>query len=256
MSSTSFLGLAIVSPKNAFVLGRAAARQSPGSSGFSTKRDLDAELGQRVVEQVVGAAVQAGAGHDVIAASATLRIAMVRGLPAGDQQCTDAAFQRRDPIFDGRLGRVHDPRVDVAQFLQGKRFAACVVVERVRRRLIDRQRRAWFASSGVWPAWICLVSKDQASLMMCFSSGWLRAVVVVRDVGHRARTVVGNARKRQFKPRRRRTFRQHDIHLYLWALCIKAALVFRRSSPGAPHRGRRVAAQLGPGLTLRLMTWR
>ena len=44
----------------------------------------------------------------------------LRGLPAGDQQCTDAAFERRDPIFDGRLGRVHDPGVDVAQFLQGK----------------------------------------------------------------------------------------------------------------------------------------
>ena len=41
-----------------------------------------------------------------------------RGLSAAHQKCTNATFESRDALLDGRLGGVHDPRVDVAQFLE------------------------------------------------------------------------------------------------------------------------------------------
>ena len=42
-------------------------------------------------------------------------------------ECTNATFESRDALLDGRLGGVHDPRVDVAQFLGENRSAAWAV---------------------------------------------------------------------------------------------------------------------------------
>ena len=84
-------------------------------------------------------------------ASAMLRIASVSAdWPDGDQQRADAALQGGDAVLDDRLGRVHDPGVDVAELLQREQLAAVLGgVEGVRRRLVDRQRPgAWWWGPG------------------------------------------------------------------------------------------------------------
>ena len=42
----------------------------------------------------------------------------LRGLAAGHGQARDAVFERRDALLEHVGGRVHDARVDVAEFLQ------------------------------------------------------------------------------------------------------------------------------------------
>jgi hypothetical protein len=42
-------------------------------------------------------------------------------------QRADAALERGDALLEDVGRRVHDPRVDVAEFLEPKRFAACSV---------------------------------------------------------------------------------------------------------------------------------
>ncbi|WP_418606114.1 dihydroneopterin aldolase [Georgenia sp. SUBG003] len=83
---------------------------------------------------------------------------------------------------------VHKPQApltvpfdDVQVSVLGEREAPGCLGRRprdVRRRLVDRQRTRRWAASGVWPAWICRVSKDQvvvpgvSLLMVCSRWGW------------------------------------------------------------------------------------
>ena len=105
------------------------------------ERHLDAELGQRVVEQVVRAAVQARAGDDVVAGLGDVEDReRLRRLAAGDEQRADAALEARDALLHRVLGRVHDPRVDVAELLQREQVRGVLgVAEDERRGLVDRQ---------------------------------------------------------------------------------------------------------------------
>ncbi len=116
-------------PKNALVFGRTAAAPGLRIIGVLDEADLDAELRQRVVEQVVGSAIEAGAGHNVVAGLGHVEDGQgLGGLTAGDQQRTDAALKRRDAILHSGLGRIHDPGVDVAEFFQReevRRHARC-----------------------------------------------------------------------------------------------------------------------------------
>ena len=57
-----------------------------------------------------------------------------------DGECGRAAFERRDALFEHRLRRVHDARVDVAEGLQPEQRGGVVgVVEDVGGRLVDRR---------------------------------------------------------------------------------------------------------------------
>ena len=47
--------------------------------------------------------------------------------PDAHRQRRHAAFQRRDALLEHGLGRVHDARVDVAEFLEREQVAACSV---------------------------------------------------------------------------------------------------------------------------------
>ena len=52
-----------------------------------------------------------------------------------------AAFERRDPLFEHRLGGVHDARIDVAECLQAKQGGGMLdIVEHEGRGLVDRRR--------------------------------------------------------------------------------------------------------------------
>ena len=104
------------------------------------KARRDAVLRQGVGEQVVGAAVQRAARDDVVAGlgDGLDRIGH-RRLARGHRECRDAAFERRHALFEHRLGRVHDPGVDVAGHLQVEQVGAMLgAVERVRGGLVDR----------------------------------------------------------------------------------------------------------------------
>src|SRR5665648_62145 len=77
------------------------------------ERRRDPELGQGVVQQVVGAAVQAGAGHDVVAGLGDVQEREgLRGLAGGDQQGADAALEGGDAVLHHLLGGVADPGID------------------------------------------------------------------------------------------------------------------------------------------------
>ena len=97
--------------------------------GVVDEGDLDAELRQRVVEQVVGAAVERR--DDTMWPPFSARLAQgdrLRGLPAGRGQRADAALERGDALLEHGLGGVHDARVDVAELLRartGRRRARC-----------------------------------------------------------------------------------------------------------------------------------
>ncbi len=106
------------------------------------KARVDAELRQRVREQVVGPAVQ-GAGRDDVVAGLGDGLDGVGDRRLSRRQCqrADAALQRRHALLEHVRGRIHDPRVDVARHLQVEQVGAMLgAVEGVGHGLVDRHR--------------------------------------------------------------------------------------------------------------------
>ena len=61
--------------------------------------------------------------------------------PRGQRQRRDAALERGDALLQHVVGRVHDARIDVAEFLEREQVGGVVgALELVRRRLVDRHR--------------------------------------------------------------------------------------------------------------------
>ena len=110
--------------------------------GGVDEADLDPLVLQRVGEQVPGAAVEVGRRDDVVAgAGEVLQRQRARRLTARHRQRGDAAFERRDALLQHVVGRVHDARIDVAEFLEREQVGGVVgALKLVRRRLIDRHR--------------------------------------------------------------------------------------------------------------------
>lgn len=109
--------------------------------GVLDEADLEAELRQRVLEQVEGAAIQRGAGDHVVAGLGDVEDREgLGGLAGGDQERADAALEGGDALLDRVLRGVHDPRVDVAELFEGKEIRGVVgVLEDVGRGLVDRE---------------------------------------------------------------------------------------------------------------------
>ena len=73
------------------------------------------------MQQVLRAAIQCGAGHDVRASPHQRGNAQVqRGLPAGGADGANAALQRRDTLLQHCIGRVADAGVNMPCPLQVK----------------------------------------------------------------------------------------------------------------------------------------
>jgi len=102
----------------------------------------DAAALDGVGEVGVGAAVQRRGGDDVVTRRGEQeRRHVERGHPRGGRDRADAALERGDPLFEGGVRRVHQPRVDVAGLLEAEQVSGVVgVVELVRGRLVDRRR--------------------------------------------------------------------------------------------------------------------
>ncbi|MNZ66269.1 hypothetical protein D3C78_844880 [compost metagenome] len=101
---------------------------------------LDAEARQGVRQQVVSPAIQLGHRDDVVAGLGDgLDRIGDRRHARGHRQRPDATFQRSDAFLQHGVGRVHDPRIDVAGHLQVEQVGAVLgVVERVGGGLVDR----------------------------------------------------------------------------------------------------------------------
>ena len=108
---------------------------------------LDADLGQRVVQEVVGAAVQGRRGDDVVAGVGQREDRQeLGGLTGGDGEGTGqadggghAALQRVEASLQHELRRVGDAGVDVAHLRQPEQVRRVLgAVERVAGRLVDR----------------------------------------------------------------------------------------------------------------------
>ena len=123
---------------------RVRAHRRPPRLGIVLLLDechLDAQAREGVLEQVEGSAIERGRRDDVVAGLGdVVQGERCRRLPRGDQQRTDPAFQRGDPVLDRGLRRVHDPGVDVAEFLEREQVCRVLgVPEDETRRLVDRQ---------------------------------------------------------------------------------------------------------------------
>ena len=101
-------------------------------------------FGQRVVQLVVGAAVERRRRHDV--APALRQVGErheLRGLAARGGQRADPAFERGHAVLERGLGGVHDPGVDVAELLEPEQ----------RRRVVRcRGTRSWWSGRSGRPA--------------------------------------------------------------------------------------------------------
>ena len=102
--------------------------------------DLDPELRERVLEEVVGAAVDRAGGDEVVAGLRDVQDREGRRrLAARQQEGAGAALERGDALLDHCLGRVHDPGVDVAELGEREQVLRVVrAVEHVGGGLVDR----------------------------------------------------------------------------------------------------------------------
>ncbi len=83
--------------------------------------DLDAQAGEGVGELVVGAAVQGGGRHDMVARPRQGEDRLRLGsMPRADRQRPATPLQGGDALLEDIAGRVHDASIDIAALLQGE----------------------------------------------------------------------------------------------------------------------------------------
>ena len=102
----------------------------------------DARERKRMRKQVVGAAVERAAGHNVVTYFGNgLDRIRHRRRARRQRQRGNTAFKRGDALLKHVVGRVHDPGVNVASHLQVKQVSTVLrAVKGVGDRLVDRHR--------------------------------------------------------------------------------------------------------------------
>ena len=101
---------------------------------------LDAVLGERVVEQVIGSAIQAGRRNDILTGFDDVHDRQrFSSLSGGDRQGTSAPFEQCEAFFQHVGGGVHQAGVDVPEFLQAEQSGRVIsIIKGVGGRLVDR----------------------------------------------------------------------------------------------------------------------
>jgi hypothetical protein len=101
---------------------------------------VDAKLFERVLEEVVGAAIDRGGGDDVVAGLSNVEHGDGRGgLARGEKQRCCSALEGCNALFDHILGRVLNARVDVAKLGERKQVLGVLsAVEDIGGGLVDR----------------------------------------------------------------------------------------------------------------------
>ena len=105
-------------------------------------RHVPAKALEGMGELVDRAAIEFSRGDEFVAGhQQLLQHHDLRGVTGGDRERRGAAFQRRDALFQHRVGRIADAGIDVAERLQAEQRGGMVgVVEHEGRGLIDRRR--------------------------------------------------------------------------------------------------------------------
>ena len=95
---------------------------------------------ERVGEQVPGTSVEVGGAHHIVAGMGDVLERESRRRLAGRQrQRRRTAFERRHSILEHGLGRIHNPGVDIAEFLEREQVRDVLgIPEPVGRGLVDR----------------------------------------------------------------------------------------------------------------------
>ena len=103
---------------------------------------FDAQPLERLGEERPGAAVKAGRGEKFCPAWTMVRIAAVMAAwPVAKASAADAAVERRQALLQHVVGGVHQPRVDVAEFLQTEQIGGVLgALEHVARCGVDGNR--------------------------------------------------------------------------------------------------------------------
>ena len=94
---------------------------------------FDTEVGEGVLEQVVGAAVHGGRGDHVVTSTGNVQDCVGDSCLTGcQQQRANAAFQGGDTVFDSFLGGVVEASVMGPSSARAKRFAACSALSKTK----------------------------------------------------------------------------------------------------------------------------
>ncbi len=106
------------------------------------ERRLDAEIGERVLEEIERAAVNRRRGDDVLARmDEALHRRRDRRCARCERERGHAAFERGEALFEHVLRRVRQAAIDVARILQPEAIRRMLAVaEHIARRLVDRHR--------------------------------------------------------------------------------------------------------------------
>ena len=103
---------------------------------------LDAEPRERVLEQVVRAAVEVIGRHDLVAGLGDVEQRdRDRRLATRGRERTDTTVELREPLFEHIRRRVHQPRVDVPELLEREQVRRVLAaLELIGGGLMDRHR--------------------------------------------------------------------------------------------------------------------
>ena len=86
------------------------------------KRGVNAKSPERIVQQVVGAAVNRSGGDNMRSGAHQCGDRKMTGsLAAGRSNCADTAFQRCNPFLEDGIGRIGDARVHMTGSLDIKK---------------------------------------------------------------------------------------------------------------------------------------
>ena len=119
--------------------------------GCIDKLHRDAKLGERVMKQVIRAAIEIIGRDDVVARLGYVQYRIGDGsLTGGNRQSGNAAIEGGKPLFEDICRRIHQPGINIAEFLEAKEVRCMFgALKNIRRSLIQRHRsrkRGWVRS--------------------------------------------------------------------------------------------------------------
>ena len=130
---------------------------------------LNPHFGQRVMEEVIGAAIEAGGRDDLVAGAGDIQNRQsLRRLAGGGDQGRHSTLEGGDALLQHVPGGIHNARIDIAEFLQCKQIGSVRgVLEDKRRGLIDGNGARAGCGVGLLAAVQCKGIKAEFPFQSC-----------------------------------------------------------------------------------------